>query len=155
MCSATLPTNMMREQIWAFTTNRMNITQLNQFCCSGECANFNTLPMCVMCPDGGLLQLHVFSGINFTLLIQSKFNHFSRDLLDFLNGGPLPKEANMLAPVPPPIPTAQLKPDKDQQAELDQQQTSSHYEPERKKPKLEQPDKKGYEQFFCSSISIG
>uniref|UniRef100_A0A915NKF7 Parafibromin n=1 Tax=Meloidogyne floridensis TaxID=298350 RepID=A0A915NKF7_9BILA len=61
-----------------------------------------------------------------------------RDLLDFLNGGALPKEANMLAPVPPHIPTSHLH------ADESQQHAQKQYEPERKRPRIDQHhDKKG------------
>ncbi|KAL3113441.1 hypothetical protein niasHT_013551 [Heterodera trifolii] len=54
-----------------------------------------------------------------------------RDLIDFLRGGALPKEANMLAPIPPPIPASRLQ---DERNQLEP--------PEKKKPRLEQ-EKKG------------
>jgi hypothetical protein len=61
-----------------------------------------------------------------------------RDLLDFLTGGALPKEANMLAPVPPHIPASHLQEDETQQNAL------RPYEPEKKKPRIDHHDKKGY-----------
>ncbi|KAI3422279.1 hypothetical protein GPALN_012805 [Globodera pallida] len=54
-----------------------------------------------------------------------------RDLIDFLRGGALPKEANMLAPIPPPIPASRLQ---DERNQLEP--------PDKKKPRLEQ-EKKG------------
>jgi hypothetical protein len=86
-----------------------------------------------------------------------------RDLLDFLQGGALPKEANMLAPIPPPIPSAHLRQEQQQQQQQDEhgqlhqqqeQYQQQQYEPDRKKPRLEQQqqqqqmqDRKGYKQF--------
>uniref|UniRef100_A0A1I8B737 Parafibromin n=1 Tax=Meloidogyne hapla TaxID=6305 RepID=A0A1I8B737_MELHA len=62
-----------------------------------------------------------------------------RDLLDFLTGGALPKEANMLAPVPPHVPASHLQEDESQQ------HAQKQYEPERKRPRIDQHhDKKGF-----------
>jgi hypothetical protein len=57
--------------------------------------------------------------------------YFRRDLIEYLKGErPLPKEANMLAPMPSPIPLSKLL-------------TDHSSEPDRKRPKLDH-DKKGY-----------
>jgi hypothetical protein len=66
-------------------------------------------------------------------------------------GGQLPKEANMLAPVPPPILASHLQPDEDTNQQHQQHQ-SQQYEPEKKKLRLDQQqlqqDRKGYVPFY-------